>query len=224
MHDPRIAEPDAAGPLRVYERWPVLHLVIAAGIVVAGLLNRTWLAANPTWFWFLFAAIPILAVHEWEEFRFPGGFRQWYNTDLCRSNDANAPLTAKEAAINHMPLMLLFPLLAVLASRWPWIGLVGIYALLADAMFHTSATGYTRRYSPGLVTALLLYLPLAFAATWFLVSNGDVSLAALLAAAFAGTVGFNIFLFLPLLRTPRPVDPVAGPAPPAHAPAESGTP
>lgn len=64
----------------------------------------------------------------------------------------------------------------------------------------------------------------SFAATWFLVSNGDVSLAALLAAAFAGTVGFNIFLFLPLLRTTRSVAPVAGPAPPAHPPAESRTP
>lgn len=203
MDDQHVSGRDDAGPLRLYDRWPAIHIAIATAVLVAGVLNRPWLNANTSWLWFVVLAIPVLAAHEWEEFGFPGGFRRWFNVDVCRSTDPDTPLTKKQAALNHMPLMLLFPFLAVVGTRWPWIGLAGLYSLVADGFFHLSASGITRRYSPGLVTALLLYLPLGVSATYYLVATGQVSLTGLLAAVFSGVLGLNFFLFIPMLRPAR---------------------
>lgn len=186
-----------AGPLGLYQRWPWIHLLIGAIVVAVAAANWPWVQEHPRWLWFFVLPIPILALHEWEEFVFPGGFLPWFNQHIWRSPDPLAPFTRQLATINHMPLVLLYPLLAVLGAHWPWIGLSGLYGLLADCTFHVSATGVARRYSPGTVTALVLYLPLGFSATRYFVAAGDVNLAGLLASAYLGVIVFNLFLFLP---------------------------
>jgi hypothetical protein len=189
--------PTAAGPFGLWDRWPWIHLAIA-GLVVAG-AAATWplVLDHPAWLWFFVLPIPILALHEWEEFVLPGGFARWFNLEVCRSDDPWRPYSRQEGARQHMPLMVLYPLLALLGTRWPWIGLAGIFALLADAMFHLSMTAVWRRYSPGTVTALLLYFPLGFAATHRFVAAGEINMVWLLVAAFGGVAGYNIFLSLP---------------------------
>ena len=186
-----------SGPLGLYRYWPWIHLVIGGAILTAAAANWQWVVEHPRWLWFFVLPIPILALHEWEEFVFPGGFLEWFNRDICRSPDSRFPFTSQLATINHMPLMLLYPLLAALGTRWPWIGLSGLYGLLADCTFHVSGIGVSKRYSPGTVTALLLYVPLAFSATHYFVGAGEVPLAGLLASAFLGVIVFNLFLFLP---------------------------
>lgn len=197
MREEAIATADESGPLRLYESWPWIHLLIAGAVVAAAAATWPWALENPRWLWFLVLAIPVVALHEWEEFVFPGGFSRWYNTYICRSTNPAYPFTAGQAAASHMPLMVLYPLLAVLGARWPWIGLMGLYALLADAIFHIMATAAIRRYSPGTVTSLLLYVPLGVGATHYFVAAGEVTPTELMLAFFAGVLGLNVFLFLP---------------------------
>jgi len=232
MPEQRNATRDDNGPFAVYARWPAIHLGIGAAVLAVAAFTWPWAADNPRWLWFLVLAIPVLVLHEFEENGFPGGFRRWFNLDICLSPDAESPLTKKQLALNHMPLMVVYPVVAFVGARWPWFGLAGIYALVADGFLHLSATGITRRYSPGTATGLLLYMPLGVFATWYLVAGGDVSPAGLLAAVLLGSILLNVFVFLPTATAagrprPRPsglagsADP-AGPATLADAPAAAG--
>lgn len=196
MRTPPGSATEDAGPFRLYERWPLLHLAVATVIVIVGAWHWPWVMEHDRWLWFGVVAIPMLALHEWEEFVYPGTYRRWFNVDVCGSGDPELPLTKRSAAFYQMPLIVIFPLLALLGARWPFLGLAGLYGLAADALFHLAATSLTRRYSPGTITALLLYIPVTISATWFLVADGQVSLAELLAAVLTGVLGFTLLLFL----------------------------
>jgi Protein of unknown function with HXXEE motif len=187
---------DDRGPFGLYDRWPFVHLVIGAALVAVAAYTWPWATDHPRWMWFLFLTVPVLIVHQFEESAFPGGFRRWFNRYVCFSPDDDRPLSKKQMAFNHMPLMVLYPTVAFVGSRWPWFGLAGIYALVADGFFHLSGTGITRRYSPGAATGLLLYIPLGVFATWYLVAGRDVTAFGLLAAVLLGAIGLNGFMFL----------------------------
>jgi len=186
-----------AGPGRLYDRWPWLHLALAGLLVGGAAVTWPWALEHPRWLWFFFLAIPVLVLHQFEEFVLPGGFTPWFNTHLFRSGNPYFPLHKQQAALNHLPLLILFPILAVLGSRWPFVGLGGLLGLFADGVLHVTAVAATGRYAPGAVTAVVLYLPLGFSATHYFVRTGEVSLAGLLVSGFAAVLILNALVFLP---------------------------
>lgn len=195
-----------SGPLGLYDRWPWLHVLLAAILLAALAATWPWGREHPRWLWFVFLAIPVLVLHEFEEYVLPGGFVQWFNTRLFGSRNPEFPLDRRLAAASQMPLMILFPVLAVLGSRWPWVGLGGLIGLGLDGLFHATATAVYGRYSPGTVTGLLLYQPLAFGGTYYFVSTGQVTAAGLLGAVFGAIVVYNVVVFVPprLMANRRP--------------------
>lgn len=215
----------ASGPARLYDRWPWIHLAIAGVLGAVALVTLEWVREHPRWLWFLFLAVPALVLHQFEEYVLPGGYAPWFNAHVYRSRNPHFPLHKQQVALNHLPLMVLFPLLALAGSRWPFFGLGGLYGLMADAMFHVAATAAGGRYAPGTVTGLVLYLPLGLGATPYFVRVGDVTVTGLLVAAFGGVLVLSALLFLPTgwLARRHPAllaDPLAPPssAPPATSP------
>lgn len=210
------SSPGRSGPLGLYDRWPWLHVLIAVVLLTIAGTTWPWVRDHPRWLWFVFLAIPVLVLHEFEEYVLPGGFVAWFNTQLFGSRDPEFPLDRRLAAASQMPLMILFPVLAALGSRWPWIGLGGLIGLGLDGLFHATATAVYGRYSPGAVTGLLLYQSLAFGGTYYFVRTGQVTPAGLLGAVFGAIVVYNVVVFLPprllVERHPRRV---AGGRPPA---------
>lgn len=59
-----------------------------------------------------------------------------------------------------------------------------------DALFHVGMTAATDRYSPGLVTAAILYLPISPIVAFACVASGTLT-----PAAFARACGGGLFLF-----------------------------
>jgi hypothetical protein len=197
MHLPTFASLDDAGPGGLYDRWPWIHLVIGVLVIASAALTWPWAGEHPRWLWFLVLPVSILTLHQWEEFGVPGGFVPWFNRQVYRSRNPDFPLSRKLAAANHMSLLILLPLLAVLGSRWPFVGLGTLYGLMADGMFHLTSAAAAGRYVPGVITGALLYLPLGIIGTHRFVSSGEVSLAGLLLAASGGVLTLTVFLFLP---------------------------
>ena len=189
-----------AGPARLYDRWPWIHLGVVVLMGAAAAATWPWVLENPRWLWFFFLAVPALVLHELEEFVLPGDYHAWFNRHFYGSANPFFPMTKLQATMNHMPLLPLFLLLGVLGSRWPFVGMGGLYGLLADGVLHITATASGRRYSPGVVTSLLLYLPLALAGTHHFVATGEISTAGLIAAGFGGVVVFSVVAFLPTNR------------------------
>ncbi|HEY4282796.1 MAG TPA: HXXEE domain-containing protein [Chthoniobacterales bacterium] len=129
-------------------------------------------------------------IHIFEEFVFPGGFKAWW---MAYRPEIAASVT------NRLLFNVAF---ATQARRGngaaAWLALAALLA--GNAVFHIIGSIQTRRYSPGMVSGILLYIPLAIYGYFYFLRNGWVSVPAALVATILGG-----FLLLHLRRqSPTP--------------------
>jgi hypothetical protein len=120
--------------------------------------------------------LPALAVaaHLIEEFVWPGGFAAWYRN---YPPGANATVTSRFLVMINaifVALALLPPVLGPTPRGLAfWLVVAAIAA--TNAIFHIVATVRTRAYSPGVVTGVALYLPLAFVGGAWIIRDRSVA-------------------------------------------------
>lgn len=124
----------------------------------------------------VYLALPIYMLHQYEE----------HDADRFRTS-INLMLGPKARGLSHASVWIInvifvwFALLAVffVASADPGWGVVAAYLMAINALAHIVAAFRARQYNPGLVTAILLFLPLSI---WIFVFQ-PASLAQYLAGA-----------------------------------------
>ena len=134
----------------------------------------------PTWL-----PLAAVALHLVEEFVWPGGFADWYRA--YRPARAVSVTTAFLWWINAVLVALAIAPVVLGATRQGialWLVVASVGA--ANGAFHLWATLAWRRYSPGLVTGVLVYVPLALAGFWYAVTTRAVPPSALVQAIVAG--------------------------------------
>ncbi len=143
----------------------------------------------------VFVWLPLFAAeaHIFEEFAFPGGFKAWYKR--CRPSDPT--ITTRRLVIANS-ILLFFCLCAGLfgPNRYGvqvWLIVMG--SLFANSIFHVLTTVRMREYSPGVISSLLIYFPLAIVGAFHLVNLGMTTLAK--AGAFL-LFGMAIMLYIDL--------------------------
>lgn len=125
-------------------------------------------------------------VHVFEEFVWPGGFLAWHRT---RSPELAASITPRFAAVANLVLVAATVVLGVMGPDWSrslslWFVLA---ALLAEnAVWHIHGAIRTREYSPGLVTGVVLYLPLLMGGLWYFLGVRGASLGIVLVGCVIG--------------------------------------
>jgi len=123
--------------------------------------------------------------HIVEEFVFPGGFSEWYRRYRPEAAVSFTPRFAVGINALLVAVCLLIPLQGIGrqgAALWLTVAAV----LIANAVFHLRATFRTREYSPGVVTATLLYAPLAAYGYGAFVRSGRASVGTAICAAVLG--------------------------------------
>ena len=156
--------------------------------------------AAMTWLWW--APLGSAALHIGEEFVYPGGFAAWdrkYRPSIRRSIttrlhvvvNALLLLAGLTVAIAGMPgaaigvgglrFRSLLPASLAVAG---WLSLAAL--LFSNAVFHLVGSWRTKRWSPGVRTGVLLYMPMALVGYWTFLHTGQVSLATAGAAALLG--------------------------------------
>ena len=137
--------------------------------------------------WIFWAPLCAAILHIFEEFVLPGGFAAWYRRYRPEIQKSITPRFL--VIINALLLMLCYNVVA-LRSRPEGVGLwLMVTALLAsNAIWHVVGAVKTRSYSPGIITGLLLYVPLAFYGyAWFLRSEEASVATAIIAFAVGGS-------------------------------------
>lgn len=125
------------------------------------------------------------SLHIAEEFVFPGGFAEW---DRGYRSAYRASITPRLHLV--MNGLLILACVAVGSNgRTPsgvaaWLTLAALLA--SNAVFHLVGTIKTRSYSPGLVTGLLLYVPMAVVGYAHFLGAHEASAGTALAAAALG--------------------------------------
>lgn len=122
--------------------------------------------------------LPCIAalLHVLEEFVWPGGFLAWhrrYRPDMASS------ITARFALIANAVLLGATMVVGWCGTSWGrsaslWLTLAALLA--GNAVFHLLGSWRMRGYSPGVVTATVLYLPLCVRGYAYFMSTGRISL------------------------------------------------
>jgi hypothetical protein len=140
--------------------------------------------------WLAWAPLAAACCHIFEEFAWPGGFADWYR--LYRQGASRVTprllilvnVTLFAACLNY-----------ALVAQTPTgaVCLLGLSALLCShGLWHAWASGKTHTVSPGVVTGVLLYVPLMIVESDFYVRSGR---APLWAGALAALVGSSYHLW-----------------------------
>lgn len=181
----------------------VIALVEAASVAcLLFLLSQKGLPAKLSVI--LVFSLPItFCLHVFEEFIFPGGGADWFKRD--RPQFAQAMTDNYFFNINALPLVL--SLLVTLgtfnfAGSFNFFGIRAWLAFLCFqaihvVFFHVRGVFKTRRYSPGMATNILFYLPLTITAFVCLLKNNIVDFVSAIACV---GVGYLVLVFLDRIK------------------------
>ena len=136
-----------------------------------------------TWIWWA----PLLAIllHIFEEFVWPGGFTAWYR--LYRPQFEKS---ISRPFLFWINVALLFGCLAIgVDGPTPYgsaLFLTMTAVLFTNGFFHLLATLRMRRYSPGVITGIALYVPLTVYGYAVILRHGLASNGTVIASAILG--------------------------------------
>lgn len=113
----------------------------------------------------LWLSLITLFFHQFEEYRYPGYFPGMMNVAMFSSQKPDRyPLNTNTAMIVNTTVgWLLYFLAAVFNQEFIWLAIATILVSLGNVLVHTiifNIKGKTK-YNPGMLTALILFLPLA---------------------------------------------------------------
>ena len=183
--------------------FPFISLGIAVTFAALAWHRRSDFAQRPYFHWFLYLHLAAVGLHQFEEYGWPGGFRDSF-VAVFGTPEAKA-LVPSELTLeiaNAFGLTLLFGLVGWLGTRVVWIGLALLFTNFGNGFFHLVHSVIHLQYVPGVVTGTLLYLPLSLLATRHALLRGDVDATRLLLAFVLGTAAsFAPFIHVWLLHS-----------------------
>jgi hypothetical protein len=149
------------------------------GIVLAAVVGMFVLIAHSTGLaLLLWISLASLFLHQFEEYRYPGYFPGMMNTVMYSSDHPDRyPLNTNTALIVNLVVGWLFYFLAALfGEKALWLGIATILVSAGNFIAHTLLFNVKRksRYNPGMLTADLLFLPIAVY-FFFLVIHGQLA-------------------------------------------------
>lgn len=153
---------------------------------------------------FLFWILPIsVLLHITEEFLFPGGFMilyRNYKPEIAKSITPRFLIIINILlfAICFNPIMLGFTFEGVV---W-WLSIVSI--LIVNSYFHIKGLIVYKRYSPGVITSIFIYIPFAIYGYWYFLSTNKVTWMTAILTFLVG-IAYHLFSSLNHQRRARSI-------------------
>jgi len=126
-------------------------------------------------------------IHIIEEFAFPGGFKRWW----CTYKPDIAASVSNRFLVLINTILIVFSILVAIAVQAPkgngvaaWLTLAAL--LFSNAIFHIIGAVQTNRYSPGMISGIVLYIPLPVYGFIHFLRNGQASVGTALVALLLG--------------------------------------
>jgi hypothetical protein len=120
----------------------------------------------------VYLQMPIYMLHQWEEHD-DDRFRRFINQTIGHGRDVLPPGAVFAINIGVWVLNLIsFALAAHAGIGW---GLIGVYAMIVNAIVHIVDGLVKRAYNPGLVTSVVLFLPVGLGGLWAISATGEAT-------------------------------------------------
>ncbi|MCX6694602.1 MAG: HXXEE domain-containing protein [Methanomicrobiales archaeon] len=126
--------------------------------------------------WLMWLHLPVIMIHEFEEYIFPGGFKTFINKKTILANKE----CREDSILNEPYIFLVNPLLiwpwAILGAVFytiPWIGFgLIIFQFVINNLQHTITFQLVSKgYNPGLGTTVFLLIPYCTVVTWYVLTH-----------------------------------------------------
>ncbi len=143
----------------------------------------------------LFAALLVIYfLHQIEEHLWPGGFRQFTDAHIFHSGNDNWPVDIDGVAlVNTVYVWLPIGLAIAFPQALRWVAFAWVGLTLINGIIHVVSTIRLRIYDPGLVTAIVLFLPFTIYLLVLEVGRGALS------GADVGLIAlYGVLLHLPV--------------------------
>ena len=149
--------------------WPkiggLLSIIILAIMIWSIEVRKPYLLS-----WLYWLHLPLLLIHEFEEYVYPGEFKHFFSTDtvLSPSNPKENPiLSEKMIFFINIGIWVLIIISASLAKIVPWFGLIFVIFELVNVVGHGGIFQINSKgYNPGLLSAVFLLLPYTISVLW----------------------------------------------------------
>jgi hypothetical protein len=145
----------------IYRHWAKLGGVIAAGILVYIYVIQG--ARMPLVQKFSLLSLAFLMFHQFEEYVYPGGFQQYFNTRIYNPFGFFKNKISDKAVIwvNVVFGWGVYGIVAIFFHDNHTLVMIFVAVLLINGLLHFGVSFSVRDYNPGVVTGAVLFLPLA---------------------------------------------------------------
>lgn len=155
----------------MFKNWAFVGILLSILLIPLYILNYKMFLNDI--YWPLRLLFPVLAFHQFEEYIFPGGFIKWMNKIILKSKYIDAPINTRNSFIPNViiawPVTIYFSIYPY-ENIWITLGLI-LSIILSNALAHIFLSLKKRKYSPGLVTSIILFLPITAAAIYLCVKH-----------------------------------------------------
>lgn len=145
----------------IYRHWAKLGGVIAVGILIYIYLIQG--AKMPLVQKFSLLSLAFLMFHQFEEYVYPGGFQQYFNTRIYNPFGFFKNKISDKAVIwvNVVFGWGIYGIVALFFHNNHTVVMIFVAVLLINGLLHFGVSFSSRNYNPGVVTGAILFLPLA---------------------------------------------------------------
>ena len=181
-----------SGPLRwLVSEWQWPRAALLSGLFLLALFPAWWHAEGIA-FALVYLQLPLYLVHQFEEHDHDR-FRRFVNEHVAGGLNALTPMAT--FVINSVLIWVLFTIVILLALFVDLgIGLIAVYATALNGITHAIGAVVTRSYNPGLLTSVVLFIPIGVLATYEVVDTADPS-TGLQLLAIGMAVAVHVVLF-----------------------------
>ena len=179
----------------LYEKWPTFTAPVAIFLTLFLIVSYQAIGWIPFLVWI---QLVMYLLHEHEEYVYPGGFRDYFNTTMFpRKKD----ILSNRAAfcINSIGVWCLYSCCALLTQHVSYgFGIITPVFSLCNGAIHIANSVKTGKYNPGLITSVGLFYPVSLYTIYVLYVHDYISLWHIAGALFFG-IGAHVVLIIALL-------------------------
>lgn len=142
----------------IHTYWAHLGGAIALAILLTAALNTEQWTGLELLLWL---HVALLLLHQCEEYVYPGGFQEFYNTNVWgKSPLTSQPLTGNGVLFVNVVLgWTAYTVAALVGAKVLWFAVGLFFVTLLNGVMHTVMAVLLRQYNPGFFTGLFAFLP-----------------------------------------------------------------
>jgi hypothetical protein len=142
-----------------FKHWPKAGLIAAVFILLLLFLNSKVYIGSFEWLYWL--SLPLYMIHQFEEYVYPGGFKEELNKILLNENSSSEILTDKAVLVVNIGFIwILTPVLIVLGAISIVFPVILMTLVAFNGFIHLVVSIRFKQYNPGLIASLVFNLPL----------------------------------------------------------------